>query len=49
MPRLTLTDYLFGLLIILVLGLGAHRLTQRWLTSVTEETSSRMEQAHNPF
>lgn len=49
MPRLTLTDYLFGLLIILVLGVGTYQLLYHWLATVTEETSSQIEQSKQPF
>lgn len=49
MQRLTLSDYLLTILLILAILFGVSYLVQSWLVRVSEETSGRMERAERIF
>lgn len=45
MHRLTLSDYLFILLLIILLTFGVSRLLHTWLSNVAQEASGEVERA----
>lgn len=45
MQRLTFSEFLFTIIILLALAFGASQLLQTWLLNVTEETSGQVRRA----